>query len=134
LHDAKKFGLLIDYRGILKELDTAIAQYQDLASRTQGGFDIEDLEGLYRQVSSEYKKLPGLHERLWSLFEPVKNRQDIEQYRQLLVPHYQEDGNGQSYDSRQSFREDFYQALTEYGLCLQVALSSRTFFEDSSFS
>src|SRR5690606_36447256 len=121
LHDAKKFGLLIDYRGILKELDTAIGQYQDLASRTQSGYDIDDIEGLYQQVSSEYKRLPGLHDRLWSLFACVKNRQDIEQYRQLLVPHYQEDEAGQSYDTRQSFREDFYQALTEYGMCLQVA-------------
>src|SRR5690606_36498258 len=50
LHEQKKFGLLIDYRGILKELDTAIAQYQDLASRTQGGYDIDDIAGLYSQV------------------------------------------------------------------------------------
>ena len=64
LHDAKKYGLLIDYRGILKELDTAIDAYQDLASRTQGGFDIDDIEGLYQQVSTEYKRLPMLHERL----------------------------------------------------------------------
>lgn len=134
LHDAKKFGLLIDYRGILKELDTAIELYQDLAGRTQGGYEIDDLEGLYRQVSSEYKKLPRLHDRLLSLFSAVKNKQDPEQYRQLLVPHYEEDENGQSFDTRQSFREDFYQALTEFGMCLQIALSSRSFFEDTSFS
>lgn len=134
LHDAKQYGLLIDYRGILKELDTAIEQYQDLASRTQGGYDIDDLEGLYREVSSEYKKLPGLHDKLRSLFSDVKNKQDIEQYRQLLVPHYEEDENGQSYDTRQSFRDDFYKVLTEYGMCLHIALSSRTFFEDNSFS
>ncbi len=134
LHDAKKFGLLIDYRGILKELDTAIAQYQDLATRTQGGYDINDIDGLYRAVSAEYKKLPMLHERLLGLFSSVKNKQDREQYRQLLVPHYQEDENGQSFDTRQSFREDFYEALTAYGMCLQVALSSRSFFEDTAFS
>ncbi|MCP5299071.1 MAG: type I restriction endonuclease subunit R [Chromatiaceae bacterium] len=134
LHDAKKFGLLIDYRGILKELDTAIEKYQDLASKTQGGYDIDDLEGLYHDVSSEYKKLPMLHDRLLGLFSAVKNKQDREQYRQLLVPHYEDDENGQSYDTRQSFREDFYQALTEYGMCLNVALSSRSFFEDTSFS
>jgi type I restriction enzyme R subunit len=64
----------------------------------------------------------------------VKNKQDPEQYRQLLVPHYEDDENGQSFDTRQSFREDFYQALTEFGMCLQIALSSRTFFEDKSFS
>jgi type I restriction enzyme, R subunit len=134
LHDAKEYGLLIDYRGILKELDTAIAQYQDLASRTQGGYDIEDLQGLYHQVSTEYKRLPGLHDRLWAVFAAVENRQDLEQYRQILVPRYEDDAEGNTCDVRQSFREDFYEALTAFGLCLKVALSSRTFFEDGSFS
>ena len=31
-------------------------------------------------------------------------------------------------------REDFYQALTEFGPCLKVALSSSSFFADNSFS
>jgi type I restriction enzyme R subunit len=43
LHEAKKFGFLVDYRGILKELDTSLKEYQDLAERTQGGYDIDDL-------------------------------------------------------------------------------------------
>jgi type I restriction enzyme R subunit len=43
LHEDKKFGLLVDYRGILKELDTSLKEYQKLAERTQGGYDIEDL-------------------------------------------------------------------------------------------
>jgi type I restriction enzyme R subunit len=47
LHEKKQFGYLIDYRGVLRELDTTIEQYQDLAKRTQGGFDIDDLKGLY---------------------------------------------------------------------------------------
>ncbi|MDG6272517.1 hypothetical protein QA316_09260 [Glaesserella parasuis] len=34
LHKQKEYGLLVDYRGILKELDTTIAKYQDLANRT----------------------------------------------------------------------------------------------------
>ncbi|WP_227803970.1 type I restriction endonuclease subunit R [Marinomonas profundi] len=46
LHSKKQFGYLIDYRGILRELDTTIEKYQDLAERTQGGFDIDDLKGL----------------------------------------------------------------------------------------
>ena len=60
----KKFGLLIDYRGILKELDATILDYQDLAARTQGGYDINDLTGLYTQMSSEYKRLPRLYKAL----------------------------------------------------------------------
>ncbi|MGW9064978.1 type I restriction endonuclease subunit R [Achromobacter animicus] len=134
LHDAKRYGVLVDYRGILKELDTAIRAYQDLESRTQGGFDIQDLEGLYRQFSTEYKRLPALHEQLWSFFKSVANKLDREQYRQMLAPRFVKDADGVEYDERQKLRDDFYDALTAFGLCLQTALSSRSFFEDKSFS
>lgn len=134
LHDAKRYGVLVDYRGILKELDTAIRAYQDLESRTQGGFDVQDLEGLYQQFSTEYKRLPALHEQLWSFFKSVTNKLDREQYRQVLAPRFVKDADGGEYDERQKLRDDFYEALTAFGLCLQTALSSRSFFEDKSFS
>lgn len=134
LHDAKRYGVLVDYRGILKELDTAIRAYQDLESRTQGGFDVQDLEGLYHQFSTEYKRLPALHEQLWSFFKSVTNKLDREQYRQMLAPRFVKDTDGTEYDERQKLRDDFYDALTAFGLCLQTALSSRSFFEDKSFS
>lgn len=134
LHEQKQYGLLIDYRGILKELDATISDYQDLEKRTQGGFDIDDLEGLYSSIDTEYKRLPGLHDQLWSIFKDVDNRQDTEQYRQVLMPKYAADTDGDERDIRQPLREDFYNALTEFGLCLKVALSSSSFFEDRSFS
>jgi len=134
LHDAKKFGLLIDYRGILPELDTAIHNYQNLAERTQGGYTIDDIDGLYSEMSTEYKRLPGLHKALWSLFKYVYNKGDREQYRQLLLPKWQDDADGHSYDANQMLREDFYKALTAFGVCLKTALSSSSFFADSSFS
>jgi type I restriction enzyme R subunit len=134
LHDAKRYGVLVDYRGILKELDTAIRAYQDLETRTQGGFDVSDLEGLYRQFSTEYKQLPSVHDKLWSFFKSVENKLDREQYRQVLTPKFVKGGDGEDYDERQKLRDDFYEALTAFGLCLQTALSSRSFFEDKSFS
>jgi type I restriction enzyme, R subunit len=134
LHDAKRYGVLVDYRGILKELDTAIRAYQDLANNTQGGFDIADIEGLYSQFSTEYKRLPSLHDSLWSFFAGVTNRKDTEQYRQVLMPKLITDAEGESHDTRQKLRDDFSAALTEFGLCLQTALSSRSFFEDRGFS
>ena len=134
LHDAKRHGVLVDYRGILKELDTAIRAYQDLETRTQGGFDVSDLEGLYHQFSTEYKQLPALHDKLWSFFKSVVNELDREQYRQLLTPKFAKGADGEDYDERQKLRDDFYEALTAFGLCLQTALSSRSFFEDKSFS
>lgn len=164
LHPLKKFGLLIDYRGILAELDTTLQKYQDLASRTQGGYDINDIAGLYSQMSTEYKRLPQLYKTLWAIFSGVKNKHDIEQLRQVLVPKmverrdphptsplpgggaksdvpiscslpWQGEGwGGVTYDSNLKTREDFYEALTAFASCLKVALQSATFFADTSFS
>ena len=129
LHEQKQFGLLIDYRGILPALDSAMADYKDLAERTRGGFDLADIDGMYANVSTEYKRLPALHAQLLELFKSVRNTQDREQYRQLLVPKFQAD-----LDTNQKAREDFYAALTAFGLCLKTALSSRSFFEDRAVS
>lgn len=163
LHPLKKFGLLIDYRGILAELDTTIAKYQDLASRTQGGYDVNDIAGLYSPMSTEYKRLPRLYKQLWAIFANVKNKNDIEQLRQVLIPKIVypsptlplsgEGANGYSplpmqasdsspcqgggwegVDVNQKVRDDFYEALSEFSSCLKVALQSATFFEDTSFS
>lgn len=133
LHPKKKFGLLIDYRGILAELDTTIQKYQDLASRTQGGYDINDIAGLYNQMSTEYKRLPQLYKQLWAIFDGVKNKNDIEQLRLVLVPKIEE-RDGELVDVHLKVREDFYEALTAFASCLKVALQSATFFEDKSFS
>ncbi|WP_249934943.1 type I restriction endonuclease subunit R [Azotobacter chroococcum] len=133
LHPLKKFGLLIDYRGILAELDTTLQKYQDLAARTQGGYDLDDIAGLYSQMSTEYKRLPQLYKNLWAIFAAVKNKGDIEQLRQVLVPKMQE-LDGELVDVNLKVREDFYEALWEFSSCLKVALQSASFFEDSSFS
>ncbi|WP_297338720.1 DEAD/DEAH box helicase family protein, partial [Pseudophaeobacter sp.] len=134
LHEAKKHGFLIDYRGILSELDTSIKEYQKLADKTQGGYDVDDLVGTFTQVSMEYKRLPSLHDTLWAIFRDVKNKKDREQFRRLLMPDFVENETGVAYDIRQKVREDFYDALTSFGMCLKLALSSRSFFEDGAFS
>ena len=132
LHQKKEFGYLIDYRGILKELDATIADYQDLAERTQGGFDIDDLKGLYSRMDTEYKKLPGLYSELWAIFTEVTNKQDGAALRQVLAPKI-DTIDGQLTDTNQKKREDFYSTLTAFSNCLKVALQSATYFEDKSF-
>ena len=132
LHSKKQFGYLIDYRGILKELDATIEKYQDLAERTQGGFDIDDLKGLYHRMDTEYKKLPSLYSDLWAIFSEVKNKQDPAAMRQALAPKIS-DINGQLVDTNLKKRDDFYAALTAFSNCMKVALQSATFFEDKSF-
>lgn len=133
LHPKKEYGLLIDYRGILKELDTTVQTYQDLAARTQGGYDIDDLHGIYHGMQTEYKRLPTLYNQLWACFEGVRNRNDIEQLRGALAPKLQE-LDGEWVDIHLTRRDDLYSALTAFARCLKVALQSATFFSDSSFS
>lgn len=133
LHDAKRYGILVDYRGILTELDTAVRAYQDLETRTQGGFDVADIEGLYQAISTEYRRLPALNARLWAFFDGLASHDDPEQFRQRLSPRFVADEEGADYDERQKLRDDFSAVLTEFGLCLQTALSSRSFFEDAAF-
>ncbi len=132
LHSKKQFGYLIDYRGILKELDATIEKYQDLAERTQGGFDIDDLKGLYSRMDTEYKKLPSLYADLWAIFEGVKNKQDGQALRQVLAPKI-DTIDGQLTDTNLKKRDEFYAALTAFANCLKVALQSATYFEDKSF-
>ena len=134
LHEGKQFGYLIDYRGILGELDTSIADYQDLAEQTQAGYDVDDLAGTVSNISTVYKRLPALHDALWAIFGSVQNTGDREQFRRTLVPVYEEDETGTSIDIRQKVREDFYDALTSFGMCLKHALSTRSLFEDTSFT
>ena len=132
LHEKKRFGYLIDYRGILKELDITIEKYQDLAERTQGGFDIEDLKGMYNSMDTEYKQLPRLHNELWAIFSLVKNKQDGQALRQVLAPKMQ-DVDGRVVDTKLKERDDFYAALTEFSNAMKIALQSASFFEDKSF-
>ncbi|MBG2801789.1 type I restriction endonuclease subunit R [Proteus mirabilis] len=132
LHQKKLFGYLIDYRGILKELDATIADYQELAERTQSGFDIDDLKGLYARMDTEYKKLPGLYSSLWSIFDGVQNKSQPAALQQFLAPKI-DTIDGQLTDTNLKKREDFYSALTLFANCLKVALQSATYFEDKSF-
>ncbi|MFT2096930.1 type I restriction endonuclease subunit R [Marinomonas sp. 2405UD66-6] len=132
LHPDKSFGYLVDYRGILKELDATISDYQDLAKRTQSGFDIDDLKGLYNSMETEYKKLPGLYNELWNTFSDVQNKQDPQALRQVLAKKI-DTIDGRITDTNLKKREDFYTALTAFSNCLKVALQSASYFEDKNF-
>ncbi len=101
----KEFGFIIDYEGLLGELDKALTTYSAFE-----GFAAEDVAGTVHDVREEIRKLPQLHDQLWDLFKPVRNKQDMEQFEQLLA--------------EQAIREDFYERLRAFGRCLHIALSS----------
>lgn len=142
LHDSKQYGLLIDYRGVLATLDTGLPHFRNLDGQ-QAGFDSGDIDGMLQKIASRYLHLPELQQHLFALFGlPEESDSSLfnetlrealrEQLRQMLLPQSSEDDFAHSGDKQR--RKNFYQSLEQYANCLHVALSSRSFFSDPSFS
>ncbi len=112
LFDGKDFGLVVDYRGIFGALDEAVKKYDAL-----GDFDEDDLEGTFTQIEEEIAKLKERHTNVWSVFNGVQNKQDLEAMQQHLRP--------------EDVRQDFYDALNEFSKTLQLAMSSSKFHEET---
>ena len=108
----KDFGFVIDYVGVLGELDQALSTYSALE-----GFEAADLESALTSIHEETKALPQRHAELWDLFKTVKNRQDEEAFEQLLAD--------------EKLRVDFYERLSAYAKTLAIALSSERFITDT---
>ena len=104
----KESGYIIDYAGVLRELDQALTTYSALE-----GFDAADLAGALASIHDEVAKLPQRHADLWDLFKEFKNLDDEEAYEQLLAD--------------EKLREAFYARFSEYAKTLAVALSSEHF-------
>lgn len=113
LSEGKDYGLIIDYYGVLGELDEAINTYSALEE-----FEAKDLEGILTDIGEPIKALPQLHSNLWSTFKGVENKHDLEAYEQLLA--------------NEELRDKFYRRLSAYSRNLSVALSSVKFYEQTS--
>jgi type I restriction enzyme R subunit len=108
----KPFGYIVDYCGVLRSLGEALSDNDALA-----GFDEEDLAKALTDVADEARCLPSLHAALLDLFSGVANRFDEEAYAKALID--------------EPLREEFYRRLGQFSRCLTVALSSRTFLEET---
>ena len=112
LFEGKEFGYIVDYRGVLGELNEAMDTYNALEA-----FDSEDVRGTFTDVTEEVKKLPQRHSDLWAVFKTVPNKKDIEALERFLEP--------------EDKRQEFYEALTNFASTLKVALSTVSFFEET---
>jgi len=115
LYDGKDFGYIIDYRGVLQNLDEALDIYGQLSEFDQEGLD--DLCTALADVDTEIRKLPQRHSDLWDLFKTIRNRKDEEAYEQLLAG--------------EDLRDKFYERLSAYSRTLAIALSSSAFLENT---
>lgn len=108
LFPGKDFGFVIDYYGILGQLDEAITTYSGLE-----GFDEEELSGTLTNIIEEVKKLPQRYSELWDIFKAVPNKRDAEAYEDLLRD--------------EALRSSFYDKLSLFARTLKTALSSLEF-------
>jgi len=114
IYPGKEFGYIVDYRGILGQLNEAMNTYDALRD-----FDPDDVDltGAVIDTKEEVAKLPQRHSDLWTVFKEVPNKKDNEALEQYLAP-----------DDK---REEFYSSLREFQKVLAVALSTEQFYEDA---
>jgi type I restriction enzyme, R subunit len=101
----KQFGFIVDYEGLLGELDQALSTYSAF-----DGYDAADVVGAVNDVREEIRKLSQLHDQLWDLFKPVRNKKDMEALEQFL--------------GDEAVRQDFYGRFRAFSRCLHISLSS----------
>ncbi|MCC5916510.1 MAG: type I restriction endonuclease subunit R [Cryomorphaceae bacterium] len=108
VHPDKDFGYIIDYYGVIENLDDALLVYSSFDE-----FDAEDLDGVMTNIQEEIDKLPQLHSELWDIFKTVRNKRDAEAYQSILRD--------------ESVRVTFYNKLATFAKGLKLALSSMAF-------
>lgn len=114
LCEGKDFGYIIDYYGLLGELDKALTQYSNAGL---SDFDEEDLKGTLTNVMEEIDKLAQRHSQLWDIFNELPNKMDEEAYERFL--------------STQELRDKFYERLSLFNRTLQIALSTLKFVNET---
>lgn len=108
IYEDKEYGYVVDYVGLLGELDKALTMYSAFE-----GFDEEDLMDTLTSVHAEVERLPQRYSDLWDLFKEVKSNYDEEAYEVLLAD--------------DALREEFYRRLAEYAMTFGIALSTAVF-------
>ena len=107
--EGKDYGYIVDYYGVLAELDNALSIYSE--------YDEEDKD-VFREtlvpVSDKIAELPQRHSDLWELFKMIPNKRELEAYAQSL--------------RMEDRRHEFYDRLTAFSSVLQIALSTEEFF------
>jgi len=111
IYPDKEFGYIIDYYGVIENLDDALQMYSSFED-----FDADDLEGTLVNISEEINKLPQKHSELWDIFKTIANKRDAEAYQILLKD--------------EAIRALFYDKLASFAKGLKLALSSIQFYNE----
>ncbi|NTW32290.1 MAG: type I restriction endonuclease subunit R, partial [Bacteroidetes bacterium] len=111
IYPDKEFGYIIDYYGVIENLDDALEMYSSFED-----FDNDDLIGTLTNINDEIKKLPQKHSELWDIFKTVTNKRDAEAYQLLLKD--------------EAIRVLFYDKLAAFAKGLKLSFSSIQFYKE----
>ena len=113
--DNKDFGLIVDYIGIFKKLNSALDLYSDDQSG-MNTFDKADIQNAISAVLEEKNKLETAHNDLWKIFEGIsKNETNANIWQEKL----------REYNTR----KDFYEKLSGFAKLVDFMFSSYELFE-----
>lgn len=107
LHEGKDYGLIVDYRGLIEKLDTAMDMYSGAGLEN---FDGGDLKGVVVDVMAAVGNLRSAYTQLVELFAPVGNIRDAEAVEVFLAD--------------DKMRQDFYTLLCAFGRALNLVLNA----------
>ena len=107
LYEGKDYGLIVDYRGLIEKLDTAMDLYSGAGLEN---FEGGDLKGVVVDVMSSVAGLRETYTRLTELFAALKNLRDTEEVEVFLA------------DDKK--RENFYNLLCAFGKALNMVLNA----------
>lgn len=107
LHEGKDYGLIVDYRGLIEKLDTAMDMYSGAGLEN---FDGGDLKGVVVDVMSAIGNLRSAYTQLVELFAPVGSISDTEAVEVFLAD--------------DKMRQDFYTLLCAFGRALHLVLNA----------
>ncbi len=107
LFEGKDFGLIVDYRGLINKLDSAMEVYSGAGLEQ---FDSADIKGVIVDVMACVGRLREAHSHLCDIFATIKNKEDTEEIEQLLAD--------------DEIRGKFYDALCVFGRALNSVLNS----------
>ncbi len=107
LYEGKDYGMIVDYRGLIENLDIAVDMYSGAGLEN---FDCGDLKGVVTDVITAVGDLRNAYTQLTDLFVTIPDTGDSEAVEVLLA----DDG----------IRKDFYDRVCVYGRALNLVLNA----------
>lgn len=115
VYENKDFGLIVDYIGIFKKLNSALDLYSDEQSG-MNSFDQSEIENAISAVQDEKRRLEKVHENLWGIFDGISKIETAANVWQECL-------------REKTVRNDFYEKLSTFAKLVDFLFSNYELYE-----